>query len=63
MKTHWKATVIWQDKTETHDFASYYEIVHFIFDIIVFRIKKESIIIKLEIQDEQAKEEITTSGL
>jgi len=58
MKNHWKATVIWQDKTETHDFDTYYEIVHFIFDIIVFRIRKESLIIKLDIENEQTNEEV-----
>lgn len=53
MKAHWKATIVWQDKTEEHDMDSYYEVVHFIFDILVFRIRKENIIIKLEVCDEK----------
>jgi len=44
----WKVSVTNDGKTEVYEWGSYYEILHFIFDVLIFKIKKEDINISIE---------------
>lgn len=41
-------TVIAEDKEDIFECKSYYELLHYMFDLIIFRMRKERITIKIE---------------
>lgn len=57
-KINYKVTLVTQDKTEVYDWTSYYEILHFVFDLLVFRFNNKNWILKIEVIEnhEETKE-------
>lgn len=50
-KHHYKLTIVTKEKTEDYEMDHYYEIIHFLFDLIVFKFNNTSTIIKIEVTD------------
>lgn len=57
MKNHYKLTIVTQEKTEEYEMDHYYEVLHFMFDIIVFKFNNISMILKLEVTKRENENE------
>lgn len=62
MKRKYVVSRIQDDGAEKYEMTSYYQVLHFIIDLIVFGMGEKSIILKIEVNEENESSLDTNEG-